>query len=329
MPPKAKTKKIELGPLMKKCFGSTKIPDDLKPDLEEVLKNKRVDLFPSNYGLGVNGTPIGGFYTFVNDPKAQQRFFRSVAHVFSPMEIPVIVGDLFPDSCFVDLTYLRSVDGKVLPPATRITGRGKISTEREMENNEKNIDIVKRCLAKGTIARVALKIVEVDSEGNLLTGHAIGLVFHPTSTLVGKAKKIKKGEVEVTVLDPSDAKSLEKSLGVIKHISDNLGKGVKIYPPTYTCRSSFQGNTDLCATWALFLLLTHIVNPPSWWPRIEADLLSRSNEETDRLIYQFAWWFRKVFGTIIYEGDGTNRTYEEVIDNLSGGADMRLPKVSW
>jgi len=343
MPPKTKTKakvgsktkkagevskseKLTLPMALKKCFSGKKVPEEMMPEFEKVLANRRVDLFPSNFGLNKAGKPMGGFYTFVNDPVYQQRFFSAMARFFFPVESPSIIGDLFPSSCYVTLTYLVDTKGEIVPETMPLVGPFKTSTARDIKYNPERIRTIKTCLKNGVIARVALKVIEVSPSGEFVSAHSLALVLHPMET------KKKEKWMQVTVLDPAASKVLAKSLNIINTISKQLGGQPKLYVPGMTCRTSFQGESDLCATWTMFLILTSMVNPAPWWPEIEKYLLDLPEEEAHRLVYQFAWWFIRVFGSVVYEedgGDGVTRTYREIIDSFRVDKKLKLPEVKW
>jgi hypothetical protein len=326
-----KEKKIDFHALLKSCFGNiTKELEALEPDFRRVLSLKRVDLFPPDFGLSSTGKPTGGFYTFTNDPKKQQAFFSAMGHIFYQEQVSLIVKDFFPDACFVVLSFIRSPEGDILPENTRVAGMDIGHGIKLKEDNANQYKKLNGCLDREEIARVGINITTV-SGGKVVGAHAMNMAIQPL--VKGKEKTML-----LTMLDPANLDLFKINLRVGEEIAHHLHRKPEVYIPTYgACRSSFQGNTDLCATWSMFLLLTHLVNPPSWWPRIENELLELSENEANKMIFQFAWWFRKVLGNVVYEVPGEKRrTYGEIIDGgrlfrskLVPLRAMRVPNVEW
>lgn len=314
--------------LLKKCFGKlTKEIEEYAPDFQRVLSLKRVELFSPEFGLSLYGKPSGGFYSFVNDPKKQQLFFSAMANIFFQEHSSLLIKDLFPDSCFVVLSFIRSPEGDLLPENIRIAEREPTFGMKIKEDNSIQYKKLKACLEKGEIARIGINITTV-LENKVVSSHAMNIVVQPET----------EKTILITMLDPANLDSFKINLKIGEEIAQQVKRKPNIYVPTYgVCRSSFQGNTDLCATWSMFLLLTHLVNPPAWWPRIERELLKMPENEANKMIFQFAWWFRKTFGNVVYEAPGRGKkTYAEIIDQgklfrskLEPLKIFKVPEIEW
>ena len=314
-------KEKDLKSLVKKCIG-TEPPSWLLPDFQRVWVTRRVDLFPPDYGLSKRGKPDGGFYTLVNDPKLAQKFFTAVSKIFYPMEAPSIIADLFPKECYAQLSFLTDENWVPLEDQTRIklTGPSKIYVNEYLMRNEYSWKDLKGCHSKKGITRVGINLLRMDSSGTYVSGHSLSLIFAP-----GK-------KVMVTVIDPGSLETKKGTKVIIKRIAEELKIDkyeMRDSSVEKSCKRSFQGQAELCATWSLFLIMTEMINPPSWWPRIEKEILEMSEEESGRLIYQFAWWFIQVFGDVVYEGSLEKKTYEEIIKTTQVTRPIRVPPVAF
>lgn len=308
--------------LIKKCMGRNP-PSYLLPEFQRIIEIRRVELFPPSYGLSKRGTPDGGFYTFVNDPDNIQKFLTATHKIFFPLETPSIIGDLFPQSCYSQLAFLTDATWGLLPTQdlTKLSPPSKKVIGGYITGNTSSWRDLKKCYTKKGVTRVGVNLLSVDSSGNYIKGRSFSLVFSPGT------------KPEVVVIDPDSSGNVAYDK-VIESVSRNLGIGeYHLGKPSHqkVCKKIFKGQEELCSTWNMFLILTEMMNPPKWWPRIEDEFSNMTEGEMVRTLYQFAWWFIKMFGDVIYQNQGASKeiTYEQMIRLTQVQRHTNLPKVEW
>ena len=306
---------------LKRCLGDRVLPPGLLNEIKASIKNHRIDLIDPNFGLGPKGKPDGSFYTFAHDPKAIQRFVQAASHIIFPLDSQRVIGQIFPHSCYLQLSLLRDSKGNALSLDRKLAGDYAPGLAEKLKKNSRAFEKIKGCLSKNQIVRVGVVITTLDYDGYVVGGHSIGIVIQPSEDDGSRAL--------VTMLDPAAPAELNSNSDTIKSIGKYIGAEVDIFIPTFACKRSFQGQTELCSVWSLFLLLTHLINPPEWWAGIEKYYLDLPENETNKLIYQFSWWFQITFGDLRWAGVKGPITYRELIRVASLPRPIVIPKAEW
>lgn len=312
-------KEKDVRKLIKRCLGMEP-PSYLVPELERIVKIRRVELFPPNYGLSRRGTPDGGFYTFVNDRTQIQKFMAATHKIFFPLETPSIIGELFPKDCYAQLSFLTDESWTLLPvqELSRLTPSSKKTIGGYIFSNGSSWSDLQGCYSPRSNTRVGVNLFSIDSSGNFIRGRSFSLVISP-----GK-------KPEITIIDPDSSKGVNYHK-IIDAITQRVGiKDYREGEPIHqrVCKKLFRGQEALCSTWSMFLILTEIMNPPSWWPRIEEEFSNMEAEDLVKILYQFAWWFIKMFGDVIYqESEGREITYIQLIKLFRVEKPVDLPEV--
>jgi hypothetical protein len=290
---------VDISILWEKCFQKKSMPKDMIPDLTKLVENKRVDLFPENFGLNSKGIPEGGFWTFVHDEVFQQKFFELASRMFE-VDLDFVFQKFLQGSCHTHLYFFEELEThKIL--------------NVDNKSFRESVETIRRCLENKEVVRISVIKYFLTQNNKINSSHAFSLVIRPG----------KKGKAELTVLDPSLKKS--DIYTFFETFFSSLGVPVKLVIPAYACPVSLQGDTDICAIWSLYMILTHLVNPVSWWPRIEEYLLNLSSKERERLILQFSWWFYKNFMDVPFD---KKSTYAEILKGMlmRNVTKRRIPK---
>lgn len=307
---------------VKGCLKDENIPKEFIPELETIILNKRVDLVPQDFGLGPKGKPDGHFYTFVHDPVAIQKFTQVMSEIFFLEESERIIRALFPKTCYVMLTLAMSSNGGP-PPAIPITGPYASRFLEEMGLNQGNMQKMKKCLKENKTVTAGIYIAVIDPSGYVTHPHAFTLVVSPG-----------RGKAVATIIDSAEKKGVAPSLAteaVKRALEESLEGKIEVFRPDFVCKRSLQGRTETCAVWTMFLTMSSLMNPPEWWPAIEKYYLELPENETNKLILQFCWWFLQSFGKLIYHfPDGkTMVSYEDLVAKTQLRKPIVVPRAEW
>lgn len=315
-------RKASLTDRVKDCLKDENIPSSFLPELETILSNKRIDLVPVGFGLGPKGKPDGNFYSFVHDPMAVQKFVQVTSEIFFIQESEKIVTTLFPKSCYVMLTLAMDSKGGP-PPAIPIIGPFAATFQEELSLNQGNLQRMKKCLKQNRTVTAGIHVAVIDPGGYVTHPHSFTLVVTP-----GKKKVI------ATIIDSAEKRGIEANLAteaVKRALSESLTEKVEIFVPPYVCKRSLQGRTEMCAVWTIFLTMASLINPPEWWPEIEKYYLDLPENETNKLVLQFCWWFMEMFGDNVYSFPGGKGLvkYRDLVAKTQLRRPILIPKVEW
>lgn len=299
--------------------------------------------FPKNFGLDSKGKPDATLSSFLKSKKQKQELFTRMTRFFADPKLvghvlDTLVGEKISCSATLylvththrevtemDLVYENELlenervfhftDGFLIDSSiyegtklteTVVKGLSKLNGEFSKA--------LKKCRKDGysyinvSIAYFVRRIAGLE---DLVSGWRSGLVSHATRVLID----LRTTPIMLRLMESSMGSGdeyeewqsfLKEDLEVI--LSSALGEEARFSQDFDTC-TSLQGESGLCATWSVYLLLLTLLNPDVKSVR---KVLSRyTQRDRDRLILRFGYFMKK---------------YVKDIKGVSGRGDRVIPE---
>jgi len=299
------------------------VRDTVKKSYRPVAEMSLKQPFPVNFGLGQNGKPNKAFREFLDDDATKHKLFEEMTMVFgNPAIINRVLDDVVGKNkvCSQLLILVTHTPKEVkklhlpyekelllrkgkLEPHTRLfyftsqflgpkTYKGTTLDDRDLLGEFNNAgkkfpSFIKGCKQPYISVSVAYYARRIPPLDELFAWPQKGLIGHATRVLINT----RTTPATLTLVESSSGTKwwedvLKKDLSII--ISNALGREAQFEDES--CDTVLQGNSQLCATWSIYLLLLNLLNPKA---NVTDTLSKYAQKDRDRLILRFGYFMKK------------------------------------